>query len=278
MRCYLVDNGSLRPDSYRNLRQVAAALSSVLGETVLPVSLLHSSKIDPALLDGEAAMTVERQIRLDMAVGHREFAILPFFFGATGALTDYLPERLASLRQRYGPCTVIRGPFLYSPALGLADDLLPILVERVRTTMASHALTRPPVILVDHGSPLRSVTTVRDELAGALAAALGDSVAGVAAASMERRDGPEYAFNEPLLARQLTAPGFASQPVVVALLFLSPGRHAGPDGDIATICATAQAADPQLQPQMTGLVGTHPAIVEVLAARYRHMLRLPVIL
>ncbi|MGH7958275.1 MAG: CbiX/SirB N-terminal domain-containing protein [Opitutaceae bacterium] len=57
---------------------------------------------------------------------------------------------------------------------------------------------------------------------------------------------------------------FASRDVVVAPLFLSPGRHAGPDGDLAQIC---RAAPPRTH--LTGLVGTHPLVIDALAGALR---------
>ena len=55
---------------------------------------------------------------------------------------------------------------------------------------------------------------------------------------MERREGAEYDFNEPQLESAVVGKGEAV-PVVVALLFLQPGRHAGPGGDVKSIIAEA---------------------------------------
>ncbi len=270
MRHLLVDNGSLRPDSILNLRRVARELSAAAGIEVTPASLLHSSKVPPHLLQGEPAVNLERRIRLCLAAGERRFCILPFFFGPTGALTEYLPRRLAALHARFGDFHVERAPFLYDDAPGADNSiLLDILTDLVRQTIARLHLLRPPAILVDHGSPLPQVTAVRDALAAQLALRLQAEVAALAPASMERRPGPAYAFNEPLLADLLARPPFHSGPVVVALLFLSPGRHAGPHGDIARICAAAQAANPSLRPVLTPLVGTHPGILPLLRQRLK---------
>ena len=46
----LVDNGSLEPAATLALRKLAANLCARLGQKVEPVSLLHSSAIDPVLL------------------------------------------------------------------------------------------------------------------------------------------------------------------------------------------------------------------------------------
>jgi len=122
---------------------------------------------------------------------------------------------------------------------------------------------------VDHGSPAQAVTAVRNELAGQLAGLLGPAYT-VAPCSMERREGAAYDFCEPLLAGLLRQPGWHAGEGTVAMQFLLPGRHAGPDGDVAEICRAAEtASDGTLHTAMTALVGTHPLLVDILADRWR---------
>ncbi len=130
---------------------------------------------------------------------------------------------------------------------------------------------RTAVILVDHGSPVPVVAAVRDRLADDLRARLGEAVSGVLAASMERREGDAYAFNDPLLATALRTTGFDSGEVIVAMQFLLPGRHAGPGGDVAQIIADAETAGAPraLRVQMTRLVAEDDALADLLAARVR---------
>ncbi|MDB6127119.1 MAG: cobalamin, partial [Verrucomicrobia bacterium] len=78
-------------------------------------------------------------------------------------------------------------------------------------------------------------------------------------------------FNEPLLENVLDQSRFNFGPVLVVLLFILPGRHAGPDGDIAQICRRAEAKNPGLRTIRTELLGSHPRLVEVLAKRFREM-------
>ncbi|HRE81125.1 MAG TPA: cobalamin biosynthesis protein CbiX, partial [Opitutaceae bacterium] len=92
--CFLFDNGSLRSEATLELRKIAAALSSRLERPVLPVSLLHSSGVDPSLLGGQAAELLEPALRVHVAEGRNKAVLLPFFFGPSAALTRYLPERL----------------------------------------------------------------------------------------------------------------------------------------------------------------------------------------
>jgi sirohydrochlorin ferrochelatase len=283
MKIFLVDNGSLRAESVLNLRRVARDLGAATGLEILPASLLHSSKVPAEELDGEPAVNLERRIRLSLEKGEdREFTIIPFFFGPTGAVTDYLPERLAYRRRKHGDFKVWRTGFLGDEGQGTRDkglgtrdegqvsvarDLVGILAERIRESIKGERLLRPRVALVDHGSPKPEVTALRDVMAEALQVSLGDAVADVAASSMERREGEEYDFNEPLLERLLDRPGWDSGDVVVSMMFLSPGRHAGPGGDIDRICKAAEARHPGLRTYMTGLVGDHPGMVPLLKRR-----------
>ncbi len=264
---YLVDNGSLRAEAILNLRQVAERLSERLGRKVEAVSVLHSDRVPPEQLEGKPALLLETALRHLAAAGGRRAVVVPFFFGPTGALTEYLPQRLQALREEGLYVEVDMAPFLF-PGDGADDGLLgEIMAERVIETLQAHALQHPPVILVDHGSPLASVTFVRNYLAGQLSVRLRGMAGPVGAASMERRDGEQYAFNEPLLADKLRETPFDRGNVVVAQLFLSPGRHAGEGGDIARICREAEEANPTLRTFRTKLVGTHPRLIDLLLKR-----------
>ena len=86
---------------------------------------------------------------------------------------------------------------------------------------------------------------------------------------MERRDGPAYDINGKLLEEVLQelAGESSVRPVVLSMLFLSPGRHAGKDGDIEQICAAACKRHPGLEVRITPLVGEHPLLIEILLDR-----------
>ena len=87
---------------------------------------------------------------------------------------------------------------------------------------------------------------------------------------MERRPEPAYDFNEPMLGALLASPLFADRDTVVALLFLSPGRHAGPGGDIAAIVDDARARSTAPRAIVTTeLLAAHPLVADILADRAR---------
>lgn len=97
---------------------------------------------------------------------------------------------------------------------------------------------------------------------------MGENAALVAGCSMERRDGSEYDFNEPLLERLVGAiPPFDMGEVIVAMAFCLPGRHAGPGGDVAEILATARERNPGLHTLTTPLLATQPLVLELLCDR-----------
>lgn len=264
-KVFLVDNGSLRPSSTLNLRRVAAALTKRTGVEVEPVSLLHSNKVPAADLGGEAAKTFGPTATRWAKHGVDDIIILPFFFGPSRALTDYVPERVRTLQEN---CPDVRVR-VARPLMDLqgATDLRLAHILKDGVLAATGAEERPSVALVDHGSPVPEVTAVRNVLAGQLSVLLEGEVSRVTGASMERREGDAYRFNEPLLEHVLDRPGFRDQHVVVSMLFLSPGRHAGGDGDVAAICKDAQARNPRLRTTMTRLAGEHDAILDLLSDR-----------
>lgn len=265
----LVDNGSLQPAATLQLRKLATDLGARTGRTIEPVSLLHSSAIEPEKLDGVAAEILEPAIRRRHAAGRREFVIVPLFFGPSAALSEYIPERLGALGAQLSGLVVRLAAPLVTVAEPADRRLAAILADQVRQTLTAHPIPRPWFVLVDHGSPQPAVGAVRDRLAAQLTELIGSETQPVIAASMERRAGAAYDFNEPLLARALER---VEGEGIVALLFFSPGRHAGPGGDIAEICAEAERRRPGLRIHLTALVGEHPGLIDILADRLRAVL------
>lgn len=254
----LIDNGSLEPAATRNLRAVAAALFERTGIVVEPVSWKHSDRIAAALLDGVPASTLAAWARAQVARGEREFLFVPFFISAQGAIGSALRDDLEKLAMELGGFS-----FAFTDGLAARGVLADIVAARVRETLAAKKLSRPAVVVVDHGGPSRASAALRDSVAADVRTLLDGEISSLAAASMEGTHGP-------LLADQLAAPGFAGGDVVVAPLFLSPGRHAGPDGDLAQI---ARAATTRVH--FTELVGTHPAAIDALASALHHALVSP---
>lgn len=271
MKILLVDNGSLEPAATFGLRDLARRLSEHVDREVWPVSLLHAHKVPPAELNGEPAVIVEDFLRAQLSAGETEFVILPLFFGPSRAISEYLPGIIAKLSAAHPALRVRVAPVLHRAGETALADMLDDRVRDVLTESFSRG-EGVRVAMVDHGSPVREVASVRDEVAAQLASKLGDTVADVAPCSMERRVGSEYDFNEPLLATLLSRAPFNAGPVIVAQLFLQPGRHAGDDGDIAKICREVEVTSSNLRIVRTAPLGTHPRLVALLAQRLNEVL------
>lgn len=248
----LIDNGSLEPPVHRNLRTLAADLSARTGVSVRAVSWKHSDRICDHDLDGTPAWTLNAFLRSFVALGQRDFIFVPFFLSAEGAIGSALRRDIETLQGELGA-------FDFTFTEGLSDcRVVPsIVAERVRDTQVARGLSRPAVIVVDHGGPSAISAGLRDELAAQVREKLADDASVVAAASME-------GAHPPLLADVLRDEKFAGQDVVVAPLFLAPGRHAGPEGDLVRICRSCHSRS-----HLTELVGTHPLVLDALAAALR---------
>jgi sirohydrochlorin ferrochelatase len=269
----IVDNGSKRADATLHLRRLAAQLSEHSGYLVHPVSLQHADKVNPEELGGSPAQVFEPFIRDHLDKGERHFIVLPLFFGQSRALTRFIPDHVEAFKKEHSDLE-----------LEIADTLCPLPAGEPRLTQILHEcitgitseieFETAQVILVDHGSPLPEVTAVRHHLAEELRNLLGRTIT-LSEAVMERREGREYDFNGKLLEDLLReyAEQKPDQTIILSMLFLLPGRHAGYGGDIDAICHSVLQDYPQLKIYMTPLVGDHPGIIEILRSRLESCLQ-----
>ena len=269
----LVDNGSKRASAKLQLRRLTATLSARMGQPIHPVSLQHSDKIDPALLDNEPAHIFYDFLENHLADGTREFIVLQLFFGRSRALTSFIPDKVAELESRYGEFTLRIAHTLYPLPQG-EPALAELLHENIMAIAHQHGDDVRHVVLVEHGSPLPEVNQVRRQLADDLHRIMeeeGNLIVGQAV--MERRKGKEYDFNGELLEDWLEARASEGiHRIIVAMLFLLPGRHAGEGGDIAEICENVMSRHPGLEVHITALVGEHPALLDILETRLGEVL------
>jgi len=225
----------------------------MLGQPVHPVSVLHSHKIDPTLLDGVPAVIFEQAVQQAKDDGVAELIVLPLFIGPSLAITEYLPKVFAEA-QPGAMRLAIREPLF-------GRELTDMLIDNLKSTGWTKG--SGTLLLCDHGSPIPDVTACRDFLASAIRTELGLKTGELVACSMERREGAEYDFNEPLLEDALQS---AKGDAVILMLFLLPGRHAGPNGDVATIAK--EHAPAGLRWKLSPLLGTHPALPALLFRRH----------
>ena len=267
----LLDNGSINPEATKNLRWVAGQLSERLVFPVEPISIAHSDQVEADHLDGKPAEVLPHFLERCYKKGITHVNIIPFFFAEGGGIVKLAQRKLRECQREMPELTYSFTRFPYDESQPDNLHVARILSIRIQEAIRQHGLDRPPVILVDHGSPLPQAAYVRNMICGQVNALCADTIGPIGAASMERRDGEQYAFNDPLLEDRLKMSGYDFGNVIVAMLFLSPGRHAGAGGDVESICKAAEAESSDnapLKTLMTELVGTHPDIVDVLATRY----------
>jgi len=255
-RIILVDNGSLEAESTLQCRRLAHAVSSLIQQEVEAVSVLHSNKVDAQQLHHLPAKIFAEVVKETAQSDVSQLVVLPLFIGPSRAITEYIPEQF-KIHAR-GNLQLKITPTLY----GTDGILRKILIDQLFETEWQPSCGT--VFLCDHGSPAPEVTAVRDALAREIREDLDLSPLQFIACSMERREGPEYAFNEPLLETVLPR---AQGEATILMQFLLPGRHAGPGGDVEEICA--KFAPPHLKWKRSKLIGEHPALPALIAQRYR---------
>ena len=262
----LADNGSFEADSTLSLRHAAHFAGLLADVEILPVSLLHSSKIDPSLLGGIQADTMEAFLTGPIAQSVDQLRILPFFFGPSRALTQWLPQKLGQWKsERRGRSFRILDCLHQTGENRLAEALEDLCFR----TIKENDMKKPFLALVDHGTPVFEVHRVREEIGKALNERMKGHVSGFSTCSMERRDGEKYDFNEPLLENLLADKKESLMEMLVAQLFLSPGRHAGKGGDLDQICSSFADSSSSHRLVRTDLLGTHPLVIEILADRIK---------
>lgn len=265
----LVDNGSVRPAATLALRSIANGLSKTTGFEVRPASLAHSNRIPREDLEGEPAeRLIDHLLSPDLAED-RSVVILPFFLGNRGAIVRMVEKTVAQALSDRPSLKISMAPFLFEEDGEDQDVLARAAASRI-LDLVNQTTVPPNVILVDHGSPYPLAAQVRNFVAGQVQALVRDRVRSVIPASMERREGSQYQFTEPLLSEVLLRPRLHDRPVILSFFFLLPGRHAGEGGDVAEICAEARQKVPSLEILPTALLGDHPIVVEALEKRIRN--------
>jgi len=267
----LLDNGSTRAQSTLSLRRIAGALSERISEHVHPVSLMHADKVPVAALDGRPADTLEPFLRTRAMAGARRFLILPLFFGLSRALTASVPATAEQVGADIAPLDLSIADVLCPLPAG-NPQLTEILCDNLWLCARDAGISPERVVFVDHGSPTPEVTAVRQHLAVDLRKQLGKACS-VEEAVMERRAGAEYDFNGDLLEMVLRrlAEEDRDSPVILSMLFMFAGRHAGPAGDVEHIYRTVENAFPGFRVHQSPLIGSHPLLIGILQSRFESL-------
>ncbi|KAG1708692.1 hypothetical protein DVH05_022318 [Phytophthora capsici] len=276
----LVNIGSLRAEPYLDLRQISFRLSRALGQPVVPCSFRFSNRVDPQELNGLEAKTFEKVLTEHLASrdSASEVIVLPLFFGKSSTLTEFLPKTLEKVWAAASPTsslTVRVGGCLVDQENSKDTRVAQILLERIHQVVDLEKVNEDVAILVvDHGTPNRDVHESREFVAQELRELLKTHkhVKLVDTACMERREGAEYDFNDPLLSVALNHYTIDKGIVVCAKMFLSNGRHAGEKGDIEEIIEDVRSRHPEVDVRVTEALGTHELLSEILQNRYRAVL------
>ncbi|HHC75032.1 MAG TPA: cobalamin biosynthesis protein CbiX [Thiothrix sp.] len=268
----LIDNGSSRPESTLNLRRLAQTLSLVSGQMVHPVSLMHANKAPVEALNQQAAEILQPHLHRQLVAGKRAFLLIPVFYGVSRALTSFVPDVQNKLQAEFGEFHLQTADVLCPLPHG-EPRLVELLVDLITYTERRLALSAEHLFFADHGSPIPTVTQVRQWLAKQMREKFPNKT--LYECVMERRSGQAYDFNGALLDQQLrhvatkinTDAPINQRTFIVSLLFTSAGTHAGAGGDIEQICAAVMKDHPHIDIHTTPLVGEHPLLIDILQQR-----------
>jgi len=274
--CILVDNGSSRAGSTLQLRQIATSLSQRIGVEVVPASMMHANRAEVDDLGGVPAQLFEplmqdykNKLKAKRLAGHEKdvrVVVLPLFLGPVKSVMTTIPSIMQGISK-----DISRFRWEASKPLSEHPNLVDMIEEEILRVVEKNALQEPCVVVVDHGSPNRDVTAVRDRIAADIKDRLvSKSVSStVQPASMERKPGDEFSFADPLLETALPEVGDGNGDVVLSQLFLLPGTHAGAGGDIDEICENAlDTAGVDRAVYKTALLGEMQGLIDLLQQQY----------
>lgn len=271
--CILVDNGSIRAHAELFTRKLSAKLEIDTGIPVIAASLAHSDRIPNESLNGIPVPIFEAL--LEQQCQRKELKriwILPFLLFTEGVIYQKIQCSIQEFSRRYPHIAFELADGLVSLSDPIEDGIVGMISDQIQAVIDQHQLTRPRVILVDHGSPNPESAQAREHVADSLAPVLGNEVERVVSASMERRPGDEYDFNEPLLERALAESAAQDcQEIILARLFLQPGRHSGRAGDIEQICQSASERFPSIRIFNLPRIFSQKRLVQLLNRRLRQV-------
>lgn len=267
---FLVDNGSLRPESILYIRDIAEDLNKSTGVSIIPSGIMHSHKVDASKLNGIPSLSMDFLFTERNGNEFDSLAIIPLFFGPSLAITDWLQKKLEEWQSLVKNREFVVADCLYRHG---DERIAEALTEYVVSFISKKDKSKPFVILVDHGTPLPSVNLVREQLGQIMLKKLDGLISGFSTACMERRLDSQYDFNDPLLEQLLIdVQNHGHEKVILAQLFLAPGRHAGTNGDIVEICEPFVRNG--LDISRTPVLGKHPLVQKVLSERIQEILRI----
>ncbi len=265
----LIDNGSVKPTSILAARLLASRVSSLIGLPVLHLACQHSDRVPAEALNGEPCLSWSDFLARERNRERKRYLVLPLFFGPSAAIDikarrvgkRYCDQNMGMVCEFALPLVDLDMPNDDGVARLVSDDV----IDKLDTERKDQSIC----VLVDHGSPRPEIGKCRDLVASQLAEILMPSGIRVIAASMERREGSAYAFNEPLLETVLDRLDLrTTKRVILAFMFFFPGRHAGPGGDIDSICSDSRFVKEGGEILKCALLGEQAGLADVIARRF----------
>ena len=145
-RILLVDNGSLEAATTLCLRQLSKEVSLLIGQEVHPVSVLHSQKVSPTLLNNQPAQIFADAVQQAVQERISKLIVLPLFLGPSLAITEFIPAQFQL--HATNNMQLIVANTLYGPDGELRD----ILIDNLKST--NWHKDKTTVLLCDHGTPI----------------------------------------------------------------------------------------------------------------------------
>lgn len=270
----LADNGSVKPYAPLMTRKLAQQLQEEIGVKTIPASLAHSGRIPVDRLNGQPVALVKPLLQELSMSGIEEVIILPFMLASGGAIHRKLAAEVEIASNSFAETKFELAQAILSDSDQNPHPIVPMFVEHIESTIQEKSLDRPRVILVDHGSPRRESADLRNSVGKQLKDSLGERIEGLIAASMERRPGAEYDFNEPMLKKVLEESAEERKTIVLARLFLQPGKHSGKKGDVDEICEEVFRRFPEFEIHHAPRVFLQKNLIHLLKIRYKEITKL----
>ena len=147
------------------------------------------------------------------------------FFGPSLAITDWLPKKLTEWKNQG-----THRNFEILPCLHQAGDqrISKAILDYTFKMINKSKMDRPFVALVDHGTPLRSVNQIREEIGSQMKERLKGLLKVLPLAAW--KEGRVASMTLMILSLESLIKELEEKKIkklVLAQLFLSPGRHAG---------------------------------------------------
>ena len=245
-----------------------------MGIPTVAVSLAHSDRIPIGKLNGQPVPILEPFLEsLADSPRLKKIYVIPLMMVNGGAIYTKLAESINSFRKQNPVKVIALGGTLVNRLESVPVSVPAIIAKGVESEIRRVGLDGPEVLIVDHGSPFPVAAEVRNWVASEVGRLLPKGIVqSVLGASMERRDGARYDFNEPLLQYAIEdCANRGVRDVLVAKMLIQPGKHSGKKGDIDQIVEAVSDECPRTRVHVLRQVFQQKDLVSLLTIRLREL-------